>query len=175
MNLRYDRWNNILAIASDDDYTDLQIGRRTANLRWTGPTKARFPLPELTGRVDGPSTRVVETRLNCYVTCYNWTHSCRLPAARGCRNWSRLWVRLSVVIVMCHALFSRAGQLAVDARHAIVCVVYWRELLIGLSTTKMCTQQTIRLLQLEMLFRKCFSFVPCTSLHKSIAPSCWRR
>jgi len=29
--------------------------------------KARFPLPELTGRVDGPSTRLVETELNSEV------------------------------------------------------------------------------------------------------------
>ena len=30
-------------------------------------SKARFPLPELTGRIDGPSTRVVETGLNAVV------------------------------------------------------------------------------------------------------------
>jgi len=31
--------------------------------------KARFPLPELTGRIDGPSTRLVETRARQHGPC----------------------------------------------------------------------------------------------------------
>jgi len=35
-----------------------------------GKTKARFPLPELTGRADGPSTRLVETPARQHGPCW---------------------------------------------------------------------------------------------------------
>jgi len=45
------------------------VGYSCHKARVVDITKARFPLPELTGRVDDPSTRLVETRTRQHGPC----------------------------------------------------------------------------------------------------------
>ena len=51
------------------DRQNTESDQRYTHATAVGVSKARFPLPKLTARVDGPSTRLVETGL--YLTPYS--------------------------------------------------------------------------------------------------------